>query len=90
MEERIKTVKRHRAAREVHGMRSWLKQAGHVNDVTQFDSSDEEGNAVPGDTRAAQAERRKARREAHEHWIAPIVMTAPDGTQVVVRIVRAL
>ena len=67
-------------------MRSWLKQAGRINDVTQFDSSDEEGDKVHGDTRTARAERRKARREAHENWVAPVVITAPDGTQLVVRI----
>ena len=77
-------MKRHRAAREVHSMKSWLKQAGRIHDFTGYDSEDE-GDTVPGDTLAAKAERRKARREAHEDWVAPKVVTAPDGTQVVVR-----
>ena len=84
LEERIRTMKRHRAAREVHSMRNWLKQAGRIHDFTGYDS-DEDGEHVPGDTRTAKAERRKARREAHEDWVAPKVFTAPDGTEVVVR-----
>ena len=65
-------------------MRNWLKQAGRIHDFTGYDS-DDDGEHVPGDTRTAQAERRKARREAHEDWVAPKVFIAPDGSQVVVR-----
>lgn len=65
-------------------MRNWLKQAGRIHDFTGYDSADE-GDDIAGDTRAARAERRKARREAHEDWVAPKVIVAPDGTQVVVR-----
>ena len=84
LEERIKTMKRHRAAVEVHSMRTWLKREGRIHDFSGYDSADE-GDAAPGDTRRAKAERRKARREAHEDWVAPKVIAAPDGTQVVVR-----
>jgi hypothetical protein len=84
LEERIKTMKRHRAAVEVHSMRTWLKREGRIHDFSGYDSADE-GDAAPGDTRRAKAERRKARREAHEDWVAPKVFAAPDGTQVVVR-----
>jgi hypothetical protein len=84
VEERIKTMKRHLAAREVHSIRTWLKQAGRIHDFTGYDSADE-GDTEPGETRTAKAERRKARREAHEDWVAPKLVTAPDGTQVVVR-----
>ena len=84
VEERIKTMKRHRAAREVHSMRNWLKQAGRIHDFTGFDS-DDDGEYDPDDTRTAKAERRKARREAHEDWVAPKLVIAPDGTEVVVR-----
>lgn len=65
-------------------MRNWLKQAGRIHDFTGYDSDDDD-NHVPGDTRTTKAERRKARREAHEDWVAPKVFTAPDGTEVVVR-----
>jgi len=84
VEDRIKTMKRHKAAREVHTMRNWLKAAGRIHDFTGYDSADE-GDGVAGDTRTAKAERRRARREAHEDWVAPKLVIAPDGTHIMVR-----
>ncbi len=81
VDERIKVVRRHAAAREVDGMRSWLQSQGRIRGLTGHESDDEE-DAVPdeNDTLAARVKRRRERRKAHQAWVQPVAVTALDGT----------
>jgi hypothetical protein len=55
-----------------------------ANAHTAFDTSSEE-ERDEDETFEKKVERRRARRQAIKTWLQPVAVTAPDGTQVLVR-----